>query len=109
MAKLAPHDLRRTCAKLCRRPGVNWNKFSSCSATSQFKQQSDTWAVSNEFGRRSMTVSASNHIPEPAGRVERIPGGHRILSGLPTNWELDNFTSPLIVPSLQNRTKQGGT
>ena len=28
--KLGPHDLRRTCAKLCRASGGAWSRFNSC-------------------------------------------------------------------------------
>ena len=37
------HDVRRTCAKLCRRPVATWSRSSSCWATLQFRQQSATW------------------------------------------------------------------
>jgi integrase len=40
--KLAPHDLRRTCARLCRSPAANSTRSSSCSATFPFKRRSGT-------------------------------------------------------------------
>lgn len=33
IANLAPHDLRRTCARLCHAAEANWNRFSFCWAT----------------------------------------------------------------------------
>ena len=36
MPRLAPHDCRRTCARLCQQ-AANWNRSSSCSATSRSK------------------------------------------------------------------------
>jgi hypothetical protein len=40
--KLAPHDLRRACARLCISRVANWTRFSSCSGTSRFRRQSAT-------------------------------------------------------------------
>src|SRR6266566_3468387 len=37
---LAPHDLRRTCARLCHLAGANLNRFSSCLAIRPFRQPS---------------------------------------------------------------------
>jgi len=48
--KLAPHDLRRTCARLCHTAGVIWNRYSSCLATSRYRPQSGISAVSNASG-----------------------------------------------------------
>jgi integrase len=49
---VAPHDLRRTCAKLCHIPaGVNWSRYSSYSATPRCRRRSvisgasRTWAI----------------------------------------------------------------
>ncbi len=40
--KLAPHDLRRTSARLCHLAGVNWTRSSFCSATCPSRRQSAT-------------------------------------------------------------------
>jgi integrase len=40
------HDLRRTCAKLCRKAAETWNRSSSCSATRRSKPRSGIWAPS---------------------------------------------------------------
>ena len=38
LAGIAPHDLRRTCARLCHEAGGELNRSSSCSATSASRQ-----------------------------------------------------------------------
>jgi integrase len=40
LGRLAPHDLRRTCAKLCRQAGGAWSRFSSCWDMPRFKPPS---------------------------------------------------------------------
>jgi integrase len=40
------HDLRRTCAKLCRKSGGIWSRSSSCSATPRSRPPSDIWDLS---------------------------------------------------------------
>jgi hypothetical protein len=42
----AAHDLRRTCAKLCRKNGGDLDRSSSCSATPQFRPPSAIWGRS---------------------------------------------------------------
>ena len=68
---LAPHDLRRTCARLCHLAGGNWSKYSSCWATHRFRRPSATWAASRSFVTRSTTTS-----------VWRTPDGRRSRTGL---------------------------
>lgn len=43
---LAPHDLRRSCARLCHNAGVSWSRFSFCLAILRYKQPSDTSGAS---------------------------------------------------------------
>jgi integrase len=50
--KLAPHDLRRTCARCVISQAVNWIRSNSSSGTFPYKQLNDTWAVSRSFGLR---------------------------------------------------------
>lgn len=57
---VAPHDLRRTCARLCHEAGGSLSRFSFCSVTSVSKRRSDTSAASSDFEMRSTTKSASN-------------------------------------------------
>jgi integrase len=47
--KLAPHDLRRTCAPLSRGWRRTWSRFSFCLATSQFRQLNDISAANSGF------------------------------------------------------------
>jgi integrase len=52
---LAPHDLRRTCARLCRNArAVNWIRSSFCSAMSRFRPRSSTSVLGSVSGRQSM-------------------------------------------------------
>src|SRR5271155_2081956 len=57
---LAPHDLRRTCARLCHSAGGNLNKSSFCSATGLWKLQNDTWVRGRDWCRQSTITSGSN-------------------------------------------------
>ncbi len=47
--KLAPHDLRRTCARLCRAAGGELEQIQFLSAMSRCKRQNDTSDVSSEL------------------------------------------------------------
>jgi hypothetical protein len=55
--KLAPHDLRRTCARLVTPREANLNRSSFCLATFPFKPRNDTSDASNVFAVQSMTRS----------------------------------------------------
>jgi len=55
---LAPHDLRRTCARLCRSVGVSWIRSSFCSAISRFRQRSSTLDRGSAEVTRSRTLCA---------------------------------------------------
>jgi integrase len=57
---LAPHDLRRTCARLCHSAEGNLNKSSFCSATGLWKLQNDTWDRGRDWRRQSTITSGSN-------------------------------------------------
>ena len=58
--KMAPHDLRRTCARLCHLAVVSWIKFNFCSAMFRYKPHLRASAVSRNFGLLLMTSSESN-------------------------------------------------
>jgi hypothetical protein len=81
VAKLAPHDLRRTCARLCHASGASWSRSNSSWGTSQFKRPNDILAASNGFDQPSMTISVSSRILE-------------IAEGLPTTRELTQYPKP---------------
>lgn len=55
--KLAPHDMRRTCAKLCRKRGGVWNRSNFSLATHLFRPRSGTWGRSRISCLPSMTTS----------------------------------------------------
>ena len=51
--RLAPHDLRRTCARFCRAAGGELDsRFNSSSAISRSKRRSATLAVRSELPQR---------------------------------------------------------
>ena len=56
---LAPHDLRRTCARLCHGAGGESNKFSFFSGMRPCKRRNDTSDAARTSDRRSMTDSES--------------------------------------------------
>jgi site-specific recombinase XerD len=58
--RLAPHDLRRTCARLCHSAGGELEQIQFLLGTSPFKRPSGTWAASSAFAPPSMIASASN-------------------------------------------------
>jgi integrase len=49
LGKLAPHDLRRTCAKLCRKAGGSWSRSSCSSAMPRSRPPSATWGRSRRW------------------------------------------------------------
>jgi integrase len=55
--KLAPHDLRRTCARLGYAAGGNWSKSSFCSVTFRFRPPNDISVANSGFKVLSMTKS----------------------------------------------------
>ena len=57
---LAPHDLRRTCARLCIWRAGNLNRFSFCLATTRFRQRNVTSAASRNSAKRLTTTSGLN-------------------------------------------------
>jgi len=57
--ELTPHDLRRTCAKLCRKAGGDLERFSCCSAMPRSKPPNATSAPSKTSFRPSTIASRS--------------------------------------------------
>jgi integrase len=55
--KSAPHDLRRTCARLCYATEANWSKSSFCSVTFRFRPPSDISVRNSGFKVPSTTKS----------------------------------------------------
>ena len=70
VAKLAPHDLRRTCARLCHASGASWSRSNSSWGTFRFKRRSATLGANSGcgFDLPSMIALASSRILEPGAR-----------------------------------------
>jgi len=56
--RVAPHDLRRTCARLCHEAGGELEQIQFCPDTSAFKPQSGIWAASSGSEMQSTIKSA---------------------------------------------------
>ena len=54
---LAPHDLRRTCARLCHQAGGELEQIQSCWVMSRFKRRSATWGASSDYAMPSTITS----------------------------------------------------
>lgn len=52
MEKFGAHDLRRTCAKLCRKAGATWNRSNSFWGIPRSRRPSATWGKN----RRSLSL-----------------------------------------------------
>ena len=74
VAKLAPHDLRRTCARLCKLREASWSRSNSSWGMSQFKRPNDILAASSGFDPRSMTISVSSRFLEITEGLPDEPG-----------------------------------
>ena len=68
---LAPHDLRRTCARPCRSVGVSWIRSSFCSDMSRFRQRSSTLDRGGASCRRSMIGLALSPVLNDSGVSRR--------------------------------------
>ena len=55
-AKLGAHDLRRTCAKLCRKMVAIWNRSSFCLGIAPFKRRNDILGRSRTWLLRSTII-----------------------------------------------------
>ncbi len=62
VAKLEPHDLRRTCARPCHTSGGELEQIQFILGTFRFRQPNDTVAASSGFNQQSMIVLASSRI-----------------------------------------------
>jgi len=61
--KLAPHDLRRTCARLCHLAGGDWTRSSFSWGTYRFKRPSATSDARRSFGLPRTTDWELNLVP----------------------------------------------
>ena len=80
VAKLAPHDLRRTCARLCHASGVELEQIQFLLGTSRFKPPNGTLGASSEFDQQSMIALGSSRTLDVAEPV---------VEGLPTTRGID--------------------
>jgi len=71
IAKLAPHDLRRTCARLCHASGGELEQIQLFWGMCQFKRPSAIWAASNGSVRQLMITSGSSPAPKGARRFRK--------------------------------------
>jgi hypothetical protein len=58
LPSVAPHDLRRTCARLCHQAGGELDQIQFLLGTFQFRRRSDTSGASSVFTMRLMITSA---------------------------------------------------
>jgi site-specific recombinase XerD len=73
VAKLAPHDLRRTCARSATRREASWSRYNFSWGTFRCRQPNATLAASNGFDQPSMIALASGLILElRGGRVWKV-------------------------------------
>jgi integrase len=77
--KLAPHDLRRTCARFAIQRVESWSKFSSCSGIAPWRPRRDILAPDSESCTRSTTrwaLSRMLHRAEEVTENETLQGVH---------------------------------
>ena len=67
--KLAPHDLRRTCARLCHLAGGELDQIRFLLGTSRSRQRSATLDANSDCDARSTTVSESSRTRELRARA----------------------------------------
>ena len=70
--KLAPHDLRRTCARLCHLAGGELDQIQFLLATSRFRRRNAIWDASRSCGVPSTIGSGSSQVLrcEPLTRAD---------------------------------------
>jgi hypothetical protein len=91
--QLAPHDLRRTCARLCHLAEANWSKFNSCLAMFRSRPPSDIWAANKSFVAPSTTKSALS----PSVLITRPLATTRVFASP----ELCPYSRPLLHSGLK--------
>jgi hypothetical protein len=64
---IAPHDLRRTCAKLCRPPAASWSRSSCCWAT----PRSDYGTISGNAARSGARAERRDQTDACSGENDR--------------------------------------
>jgi hypothetical protein len=69
VAKLAPHDLRRTCARLCHASGASWSRSNFSWDTFWCKRPNATLGANSGFDQPSMIALVSSRILELGARL----------------------------------------
>jgi integrase len=67
VARLAPHDLRRTCARLATHREASWSRFNFSWGTFRCRRPNANLAASSGFDQPSMITLASSRILELGG------------------------------------------
>ena len=75
VAKLAPHDLRRTCARLCHASGGELEQIQFLLGHVSV-QMTELYLASSGFDQPSMIALASSRILEAGAVVEGLPTNH---------------------------------
>jgi hypothetical protein len=83
VAKLAPHDLRRTCARLCHASGGELEQSNFSWGTFRCRRPNVTWAASSGFDQPSMIALASSLTLELGARSWKISDKTGVISPLP--------------------------
>jgi uncharacterized protein (DUF1778 family) len=96
---LAPHDLRRTCAKLCYAAGGELEQIRFLLGMFRFRQRRITWAASSASRELSTTASESNRRSWEASCSEARPH----LRGMNTRLTCTAFSRTLL---MENRMAQ---
>jgi len=69
----APHDLRKTCARLCHHACGELEQIQFLWGTSLCKQRSDTWVANRAFAAQSMIGLGSNRTRREPHRFQPLP------------------------------------
>ena len=72
MARLAPHDMRRTCARLATYREVSWSRSNFSWGTFRCRRPNATLVASSGFDQLSMIALASSRILELGGGCGRV-------------------------------------
>jgi hypothetical protein len=104
IANLAPHDLRRTCARLCHDCSGDSNRFVFSLGTPPFRQRSDTSGANRNCGTRLMIASKSQlqatppKMPRPAHFAREIGDSvlyHSLFESASPQWVLSALFGPI--------------
>jgi hypothetical protein len=75
--RLAPHDLRRNCPRLCHASGGELEQIQFLLGHVRSRRPNANLAASSGFDQPSMIVLASSRIPEPGAAVGVLPANRQ--------------------------------